>query len=92
MKRLMGKNDIENALLQLDFLTKEECLMTVVRNLEITHRVNSIVRDVDSNFEESRSLIKDVGDNLKVVEREVKVIEGVVQNLDHNVKATKNGR
>jgi hypothetical protein len=42
--------------------------MTVAKNLEVTHRIDTVVRDV--------------GDN-------VKVIEGVAQSVDYNVKATK---
>jgi hypothetical protein len=91
LKGLMGKKDIEDALLRLDSLTNEEGLMTVARNLEVAHRVDIVVRDVDGNVEKTKELTKDVGDNVKVVGMEVKVIEGVVQNIDHNVKATKTG-
>jgi len=84
MKRLVGRKDIEDALLRLDSLTKEESLMAVARNLEVTHRVDSIVRDVDGNVKETKALAKDVGDN-------VKVIEGVAQSIDDNVKVTKHG-
>jgi hypothetical protein len=66
--KLVGRKDIGDALLRLDSLTKEECLMTVAKNLEVTHRIDTVVRDV--------------GDN-------VKVIEGVAQSVDYNVKATK---
>jgi hypothetical protein len=58
MKRLVGRKEIENALLRLDSLTKEECLMTVARNLEVTHRV-------DDNVKETKALTKDVGENVK---------------------------
>lgn len=37
LKRLAGRTDVENALLRLDSLTKEECLMMVARNLDVTH-------------------------------------------------------
>ena len=39
LKRLIGRTDVEDALLRLDSLTKEESLMAVAKNLEITHRV-----------------------------------------------------
>jgi len=49
LKRLVGRTDVEDALLRLDFLTKEESLMTIARSLEVTHHVDSIVRDIDGN-------------------------------------------
>ena len=40
LKRLVGKTDVEDALLRLDVLTKEECLIAVARNLEVSHHVD----------------------------------------------------
>jgi len=40
LKRLVGQMNVEDALLRLDTLTKEESLMTAARNLQITHRVD----------------------------------------------------
>jgi len=42
LKRLVGKTEVEDAVLQLDMLTKEESLMIVGRNLEITHEVQRL--------------------------------------------------
>ena len=36
----MGKTDVEDALIRLDVLTKEECLIAVARNLEVVHHVD----------------------------------------------------
>jgi hypothetical protein len=49
LKTLVGRRVVEDALLRLDSLTKEESLMAVTRNLEATHSVDRIVRGVDSN-------------------------------------------
>ena len=84
MKRLVGKKDIEDALLRLDSLTKEESLMAMARNLEVTHRVDSVVCNIDGNVEEAKALTKDVGDN-------VKLIEGVTQSVDHTLKEANRG-
>jgi peptidyl-tRNA hydrolase len=46
LKRIVGKTDVEDALRQLDLLTKEENLMTVARNLEVTHRVDANVTEI----------------------------------------------
>ncbi len=43
LKKLAGRTDVEDAVLQLDMLTKEESLMVVVRNLEVTHRIPQFI-------------------------------------------------
>jgi len=40
LKRLVGKTDVEDALIRLDVLTKEECLIAVARNLEVAYHVD----------------------------------------------------
>jgi imidazolonepropionase-like amidohydrolase len=43
-KRLLGKNDMEDALKKLDKLTQEEAQMTIAENLRATHAVDERVR------------------------------------------------
>jgi hypothetical protein len=45
----VGRKDVEDAVLRLDSLTKEECLMAVARNLEVTHHVESVAQEVEDN-------------------------------------------
>jgi hypothetical protein len=56
----MGKSDVEDAVLRLDSLTKEESLMAVAKNLEVTH-------DVDGNVKDIKVLAEDIDENVKVV-------------------------
>ena len=56
---------MEDALLRLDSLTKEESLMAVARNLETTHRIDDIVRGVDSNVKETKTLTEVIDHNVK---------------------------
>jgi hypothetical protein len=49
LKRLIGRKNIEDALQRLDALTKEESLMALTRNVEVTHRIDTVIRDVDDN-------------------------------------------
>jgi hypothetical protein len=49
LKRLIGKTDVEDALIQLDSLTKEENLMAVARTLEVVHHVDDKVEVIDQN-------------------------------------------
>jgi len=84
-KRLAGRTDVEDALSRLDTLTKEESLAVLSRNLEVTQHVDSVVRDVDGNVKATKTLIVDLGDNVKAIEK-------VTSGVDHNVKETKHGR
>jgi hypothetical protein len=46
LKRLIGKTDVEDALLRLDLLTKEESLMAVAKILEVADRVEGDVKEI----------------------------------------------
>ena len=64
LKRLVGGgSEVENALLQLDSLTKEEGLMMTAKNLGVTHRV-------DDNVQSIKVLTKDIDSNLKAARTE----------------------
>jgi hypothetical protein len=43
MKKLLGKNDIEDALKRLDTLTQEEARMAIAEVLKVTQRVDDKV-------------------------------------------------
>ena len=43
LKKLLGKNDIEDALKRLDTLTQEEARMATAENLKVTNRVEGKV-------------------------------------------------
>ena len=44
MKRLLGKNEIEDSLKRLDTLTQEEARMAIAEILSVTHGVDDNVR------------------------------------------------
>jgi hypothetical protein len=62
LKNLIGRRDIEDALLRLDVLTKEESLMAVAKNLEVAYRV-------DGNVNEIKVLAEDINDKVQAIER-----------------------
>src|SRR5882762_10027949 len=82
LKKLVGRKDVEDALLRLDMLTKEESLMVVVRNLEVTHHVDGVVHDVDGNVKATKVLTEDIDDNVKATKMQI-------HDVDSNIKATK---
>jgi hypothetical protein len=43
LNKLLGKNDIEDALKRLDTLTMEEARMAIAETLNVTHRVDGKV-------------------------------------------------
>jgi hypothetical protein len=47
LKKLLGKNDIEDALKKLDTLTMEEARMAIAETLKVTNRVDDTVHRVD---------------------------------------------
>ena len=47
MKKLLGKNDVEDALRRLDTLTMEEARMAIAETLKVTNRVDNKVDRVD---------------------------------------------
>jgi hypothetical protein len=65
LKKLAGKKEVEDAVLRLDTLTKEECLTVVARNLEVSYRVDGNVEVIDENVKATKALTEDVGDTVK---------------------------
>jgi len=83
LKRLMGRTNVEDALLRLDELTQEECLITAARTLGVTHHVANVVRDVGDGVKATKSLTEAIDEN-------VKVTKALTKDIDANVtKVTK---
>ena len=57
---MIGRTDVEDALLRLDSLTKEESLMAVAKNLEVIHDVKVLAEDIDDK-------VQGVDQNVKAV-------------------------
>jgi hypothetical protein len=88
LKKLAGRTDVEDAVLQLDTLTKEESLMVLVRNLEVAHRVDGnveatkvLTEDIDDTVRATKALTEDVGDNVKVIDHDLKATKDSAQPL-----------
>ena len=96
VKKLMGRKDIEDALSRLDMLTKEENLMVMMRNLEVTHHIDGAVCDVDSNVKATKVLTEDINDNMEGTKLLTEDITGnlkasmvLTEDINENVNATK---
>ena len=51
MRKLLGKNDIEDALKRLDTLTMEEARMAIAENLTVANRVDGKIDKVDDKVD-----------------------------------------
>ena len=98
LKKLAGRTDVEDAVLQLDTLTKEESLMAVVRNLEVTHRVDGnveatkvLTEDIDDNVKATKALAEDVSDNVNATKALAEDIGDNVKVIDYDLRTTKDG-
>jgi hypothetical protein len=93
----MGRKDIEDALSRLDMLTKEENLMVMMRNLEVTHHIDAAVCDVDGNVKATKVLAEDIDGNVKAsmvltedINDNVNATMAHIHDVDSsNIKATK---
>jgi uncharacterized protein YoxC len=82
LKKLMGRSDVEDAVLRLDSLTKEESLMAVAKNLEVaqknleaTKKNLEITHDVDDNVIDIKVLAEDINDKVQGVDQNVKAVK-----------------
>jgi hypothetical protein len=76
-KRLLGRTAVEDALLRLDTLTKEESLMTAARTLQLLHQVHG-------NVATTTEIGQGVRDNMDRVET-------VARGVNRNVRRTRAG-
>ena len=67
MHKLLGKNDIEDALKRLDTLTMEEARMAIAENLKVTIRVDDKVDKVDSKVDKVDGKVDKVDDKVDKV-------------------------
>jgi hypothetical protein len=73
LKRLIGRTNVEDALLQLDSLTKEENLMAVAKTFEVVHHV-------DDNVNEIKVLTEGIDDKVEVIDQNVKAVRERTQS------------
>ena len=77
LKKLMGKNNIEDALKRLDRLTQEEARMAAAQLLNVTNTIDNRVEEI--------------ADSMLVVDNRVAGIGDQVQGIDNKVAAVMDG-
>ena len=71
MQKLLGKNDVEDALKRLDTLTMEEARMAIAENLKVTNRVDDKVDKVDGKVDKVDGKVDKVDDKVDKVGEKV---------------------
>jgi hypothetical protein len=79
--KLLGKNDIEDALKRLDTLTMEEARMAIAENLKVTHRVDENVDKVDGKVDKVDDKVDKMDEKVDKVDDKVTVLMGGGQNV-----------
>ena len=75
LKKLMEKNDIEDALKRLDALTQEEARMASAQLLKISNAINIEVREISDNVLVVDDRVAGAGDRVKDVDDRVKAVD-----------------
>ena len=86
MKKLIGSNDIEDALKRLDRLTQEEARMVSAQVLEITNALDSGVREIADNVLVVDDRVAGVDDRVVSVDEHLAVVDDRVAHVDGRVK------
>ena len=84
MKKLLGKNDIEDALKKLDTLTMEEARMAIAETLKVTNRMDDKVDKMDNKVDK-------VDDTVHRVDDTVHRVDGTVNRVDDKVTVLVDG-
>ena len=85
VKKLMGKNHVEDSLKRLDRLTQEEARMAAAQLLKVTNTINSDVREVADNVVIIGDRVASVNDRLVGVDEHVAGVVERVAGVDDRV-------
>jgi methyl-accepting chemotaxis protein len=85
MKKLIGNNEIEDALKRLDRLTQEEARMAAAQLLKIANAIDSEVREITDNVLVVDSRVAGVDDRVACVDDRVAGVDEHVAGVDERV-------
>jgi hypothetical protein len=87
LKKLMGKNDIEDALKRLDGLTQEEARMAAAQLLKVTNMIDNRVTGTADTVLVVGGRVTSVSDRVAGVDDRVAGIDNRVACVDNRLKA-----
>ena len=82
LKKLMGKNDIDDALKRLDRLTQEEARMAAAQLLKVTNTIDSTVGGIAKNMVVVDYRVAGVDDRVKEVNDRVQAVDDKIAAVD----------
>jgi hypothetical protein len=85
LKKLAGRNDVEDAFQRLDKLTPEEALMAAAETMTVTRDIDDTVKVVDKRLESVDERVQGVDVRTVVIEDKVEVVDSKVQGVDERV-------
>ena len=92
LKKLAGRNDMEDALKRLDKLTSEEVRMAIAQNLRATHSVDDRVRVVADRVLDVDDRVASVDNKVEGVDARVAGVDGEVKKINDKVTVVIDGR
>ena len=81
MKKLFGKNNIEDALKKLDTLTMEEARMAIAETLKVTNKVDDTINKMDDKVDKVDDKVDKVDDTVNRMDDKVTVLIDGEQNM-----------
>ena len=91
IKKLVGKNEIEDALKRLDRLTQEEALMASAQLMETADKIANNVLDVDDRVACVGDQVAGVDDRVGGVDKRVAGVDERVAGVDERVAGVGDG-
>ena len=85
MNKLLGKNDMEDALKRLDTLTMEEARMAIAENLKVTNRVDDKVNQVDGKVDQVDGKVDKVDEKVEKIDEKVDEVHDKVEMVGDKV-------
>ena len=85
MKKLLGKNNMDDALKRLDTLTMEESRMATAETLKVANRVDSKVDKVDDKVDKVDDKVDKVDDKVDKMDNKVDKVDDKVDKVDDTV-------
>jgi hypothetical protein len=77
MKRLIGKTEVEDGFQQLDFLTKEENLMTAACTLRVASHIQHDARAIKEDTRDIKDDTRDIKDGTRDIKDDMRNISEV---------------
>ncbi|KAI9441063.1 hypothetical protein BJY52DRAFT_1378164 [Lactarius psammicola] len=91
LKEIVGRRDVEDALVRLDKLTQEEARMAAIEAMKIARDINDRTKDVDEKVEGVDEKIHSISTKLDGIDVKVQGVGDKVQGVNDKVSAAIEG-